>query len=247
MKSPGVPKYNANSTTRWVPEMSKRRKTKKKEIYDSKWDEYFDQGLIAQVNGDIKKFVKLMYKALQEGERVARNPESEPDYLPWMIDDMLSGPLAALGIHYLDYNKPEKARQYLERAIELDLKSDILDQDLLDERVHALSEAYDTLHLHSEDIEHCNRMLEYLAKRFGVDSPDMIPVLRDLAQANESLARFDPAENIYKRMIAIAEKHFGENSPEYDEALDELEEYVAEKDWAVCDCHPLASMIKKTL
>ncbi|MGD9680476.1 MAG: tetratricopeptide repeat protein [Candidatus Obscuribacterales bacterium] len=219
--------------------MSKRKKAKKKEIYEDKWSEYYCKGLDARNCGKESRYIELMHKAIQEGERIASDPEEAEEYGRSSIDDMIAGPLANLGNHYLRLNQYEKARGFLERALELRLKDKVTDFECFIELVEDISETYEGLHLHSLDIETCNRILDHLEQRYGPGAAQSIPVLRQRAMAYESLAFFDSAESDYRQMVKIAEKSFGTSSSQHAEALDELDEFHEEKQWGVCDCHPV--------
>jgi len=219
--------------------MPKRKIVEKKETYEDKWSEYFCKGLDARSCGNDRRFLELMNKALQEGERILSDPEEADKYGRSSIDDMIAGPLADLGNYYLCLNKYEKARGFLERALELRLKDNVIDFECFIELVEDISETYEGLHLHRQDIETCTRIIDYLERRHGPGAAQSIPVLRQRAMAYESLALFDSAESDYRQMVSIAEKVFGTHSSEHEEALDELDEFHEEKQWAVCDCHPL--------
>ena len=222
-------------------------KLKNKLVYEDKWEEYLETAIEASKKKNYKKFEELMHKALKEGEKYQQNPHLQPDYPVWFIDDMVAGPLSMLGSYYLSKDKFEKARQYLERSLEIHLKHEIKDMEFLDELIQDLSEAYCSLHMHNEDVKHCTRTLEVLSEQLGSDSPDMIPTLNELAMAYCSLGKLSSAENTYKQALKIAEAACGVESEEYEEALAMLEEFEEEKDWAVCDCHPLAATLIKPL
>ena len=224
--------------------MSKKPKAHRKgrTEFEDKWSEYFRRGIQSLEKGDEKLFLEQMQQALKEAQSLEADEESASGLSSAAIKDRIATTLEALGGYFIEIEELQTARKYLELGMNHRLEAGSIDEESLEDLARNLSLLYSELHLHEEDIQHCERILEFLEKRHGSESPELVASLIGLAQSFESVANMTRAEELYKRVLAITESYFGKDSGEYDEAIETLEEFQREKN--VCSCHPLAEQLR---
>jgi tetratricopeptide (TPR) repeat protein len=139
----------------------------------------------------------------------------------------------------------KQAMPYLERAIELFKAQSDVSQSFYRTTVVALSEAYDALHMHDNDIQLCSEYLERLTAQYNTSTPLQNEILVALAIALNSVGRMDEAERAYKQIVDVCKINFGDDHEQTEEAEADLLEFLEEKDFGVCHCQLTEQQIEE--
>ena len=164
------------------------------------------------------------------------------------IKDFITTSCAEIGSFLLDEdvgdndNDPDgtapanRARPYLERALQLFRSQDDVCKSYFKQTVLDLSSIYATLHLHDEDINLCRDYLDRLTKKYNEWTPLQIEALASLALAYNNTRRLAEAEALYKQIVLLSKTNFGKDSEKSKEAEEDLMLFRQEKQALICPC-----------
>jgi hypothetical protein len=130
----------------------------------------------------------------------------------------------------------KRAKPYLERSVDLYRGQADSSKSFCRPAVIALSTAYAMMHEHDEDIKLCEEFVSRLTKQYNQWTPMQNDVLMALAGAFNNVGRMEDAERIYREIVSICKTNYGEENERTVEAQAELDEFLQEKDFGVCEC-----------